>query len=113
MPDSEAPLPETLSLQEQTIVLGKMLKAISDEDPFGSPSQRAAAAFTAWLAEAGPGSREPHYFNDVATNYEVTENSNRDLWDLFDILENYIEVEDEPADEERTFISLPLLGDSA
>jgi len=97
------------SLQEQTIALGRTLKAIADSDPVGSPSPVAAAAFSDWLQEAGPGSREPHYFADVADNYDVAANSNRDLWDLFDILDNYIEVEDEPADPRGTFIRLPLI----
>lgn len=109
MPDD----PDTaLSLQEQTIALGKMLKAISDGEPSGIPSPTAAAAFASWLAEAGPGSRQPDYFADVAANYAVADNSNKDLWELFHMLESHIEVPDEDFDEvpPKTFIGLPLLG---
>lgn len=83
------------SLQEQTMELGRTLKAISEEDPSGTPSAGAAAVFAGWLALAGPTSREPTYLADVAQNYDVAANSNKDLWEIFDILENYIEVEDE------------------
>jgi hypothetical protein len=104
---ADAPPP---SLQQQTTALGTLLKSVADNDPAGMPSAQAAAAFAAWLIEAGPGSREPTYFADVADNYDAQANSNRDLWDLFDILENYIEVEDEEplSDTRRTFIGLPL-----
>jgi hypothetical protein len=104
--------PETPSLQQQTIALGQILKAQADNDPSGAPGESAASVFADWLAAAGPGSREPGYFADVAGNYDVCANSNRDLWDLFDILENYIEVEDDEADMDtppRTFIGLPLV----
>lgn len=98
------------SLQQQTIMLGKTLKKIADSDPGGTPSALSARAFLGWVQEAGPGSREPDYFADVAANYDIPGNSNQDLWDIFDILENYIEVEDESyADEPpRIFIGLPL-----
>ncbi len=100
------------SLQDQTIELGKTLKSISDADPSGIPSPQAAAVFMGWLAEAGPTSREPVYLADVADNYDVFHNTNKDLWELFDILDNYIEVEDD--DEEppprKTFIGLPLVS---
>ncbi len=100
---------EPPSLQQQTIELGKTLKAISENDPAGTPTEKAAAVFSAWLAEAGPGSREPQYFADVAANYDIPMNSNKDLWEMFDILENYIEVEDDPEPTQpRTFIGLPL-----
>ncbi len=99
----------TPSLQRQTIALGKILKSTADADPAGTPPDSAAAVFREWVAVAGPGSREPVYFADVATNYDVQFNSNKDLWELFDILDNYIEVEDEEPDEpKRTFIGLPL-----
>ena len=105
MPEEETP-----SLQQQTIALGRILKAQADAEPGGTPTETAGAVFVEWLAAAGPGSREPVYFADVAGNYDVQMNSNRDLWELFDILENYIEVEDEDDEAEtpRTFISLPL-----
>ena len=110
MPDDAA---APLSLQEQTIALGKMLKSIADEVPSGVPSPAAAAAFASWTMEAGPGSRQPGYFADVADNYVAADNSNRDLWELFHMLESHIEVEEEDWDEEpprKTFIGLPLLG---
>ena len=96
------------SLQQQTIELGKMLRAISEETPSGCPSDTAAAAFAAWLVEAGPTSREPTYLADVLANYDISLNTNKDLWELFDILDNYIEVEDEEPEPRRTFIGLPL-----
>lgn len=101
---------ESPSLQQQTMTLGKTLKTIADGDPSGTPGELSARAFLGWVREAGPGSREPDYFADVAGNYDVTANTNQDMWDLFDILENYIEVEDDelPPDPPRTFIGLPL-----
>ena len=109
MPDDPDP---PLSLQEQTIALGKMLKSIADESPSGVPSPAAASAFTSWIAEAGPGSRQPGYFADVADNYGVEDNSNKDLWELFHMLESHIEIAEEDWEEEprKTFIGLPLLG---
>lgn len=100
------------SLEEQTIELGRTLKAIADNDPSGTPSPQAAAVFAEWLALAGPTSREPVYLADVADNYDIFANTNKDLFELFDILDNYIEVEDEePGDSPpRTFISLPLVS---
>ncbi len=97
------------SLQAQTIELGKTLKAISDRDPSGTPSAQAADVFMRWLAAAGPTSREPTYLADVADNYDVFLNTNKDLFELFDILDNYIEVdEDDAPPEPRTFIGLPM-----
>ena len=98
------------SLQDQTIELGKTLKSIADADPSGTPSPQAAAVFMGWLAEAGPTSREPVYLADVASNYDVFLNTNKDLWELFDILDNYIEVEDEEPPPRGTFIGLPLVS---
>ncbi len=103
--------PEKLpSLHRQTVELGRTLKVIADSDPVGAPSALSARAFTSWVAEAGPSSREPAYFADVAANYDVPGNTNRDLWDIFDILENYIDIEDAELATEppRTFIGLPL-----
>ena len=100
---------ETPSLQAQTIELGKTLKAISDRDPSGTPSPQAAAVFRRWLVDAGPTSREPAYLADVADNYDVFLNTNKDLFELFDILDNYIEVDDdEGPPEPRTYIGLPM-----
>ncbi len=100
------------SLQQQTIDLGRMFKSLADAAPSGTPSGKAGAAFQSWLAEAGPGSREPAYFEDVAANFDLTANSNKDVWELFDILENYIEVDDEDieAPPARAFVSLPLIS---
>jgi len=100
------------TLQEQTMELGRTLKMIADSDPSGTPSPSAASVFAEWLALAGPTSREPLYLADVAENYDVFANTNKDLFELFDILDNYIEVEDEePGDSPpRTFISLPLVS---
>ena len=103
--------PKAPSLQEQTMELGRTLKAISEEDPSGTPSAGAARVFAEWLALAGPTSREPAYLADVAANYDVQANSNKDLWEIFDILENYIEVEDEEPPAPRTFIGLPLASE--
>ncbi len=99
---------ETPSLQAQTIELGKTLKAISDRDPSGTPTPQAAAVFMRWLADAGPTSREPAYLADVADNYDVFLNTNEDLFELFDILDNYIEVDDDGPPEPRTYIGLPM-----
>lgn len=97
------------SLQAQTMELGKTLKAIADRDPSGTPTPQAAAVFAGWLAAAGPTSREPTYLSDVAGNYDVFANTNKDLFELFDILDNYIEVDDDDAPPEpRTYIGLPM-----
>jgi len=119
MPDGEMPGQEPgaggkpPSLQQQTIALGRTLKAISEQDPSGTPSETASAVFAGWLAAAGPTSREPAYLADVAVNFDTQANTNKDLWELFDILDNYIEVEeedweDEPPAARRRFIGLPL-----
>ncbi len=100
---------ETPSLQAQTIELGKTLRAISDRDPSGTPTPQAAAVFGRWLADAGPASREPAYLADVADNYDVFLNTNKDLFELFDILDNYIEVDEDAAPPvPRTYIGLPM-----
>ncbi len=102
----------TPSLQQQTMELGKTLKSIADRDPSGTPSALSATVFAEWLAVAGPTSREPTYLADVAENFDVLANTNKDLWEIFDILENYIEVEDEEIEDAppRTFIGLPLVS---
>ena len=104
--------PNQPSLQAQTMELGRTLKEISDRDPSGMPSEMAASVFADWLVLAGPSSREPTYLADVAENFDVFANTNKDLFELFDILDNYIEVEDEePGDcPPRTFIGLPLIS---
>lgn len=102
------------SLAEQSIELGKTLRALMETDPAGTPTEAAARVFDEWLAVAGPASKQPHYFADVAENYPVRSNSNRDLFDLFVMLEGYLaeaqaeEYEPEPL---KTFIGLPLASD--
>lgn len=106
---------EEPTLLEQTIALGKVLKLVSDRDPAGTPSSEAIQAFKSWLAAAGPTSRDPRYFADIDQNYEISENSNEDLFRVFELLHPYIEV---PIEEEgddgdqppRTFVGLPLIG---
>ena len=103
MPEEVSP-----SLREQTAALGQILKSTSEEEPSGTPSELSARAFMGWLSEAGPVSREPGYFADVAGNYDVFLNSNRDLWELFDLLEAYLPEDDVPPPPARTFVPLPL-----
>ena len=120
MPDSfpdAAPAPfvqeQTPSLQEQTIELGRTFKDISDNAPLSTPSPLSAQVFADWLAQAGPTSRQPERMADVLHNYDVLANTNRDLFDLFTMLQSYIEVpDDDPEDDlpARTWIGLPLLG---
>lgn len=108
---SQSPAP---SLQEQTIALGRTLKEISDNAPVGTPTKLSARVFADWLAQAGPTSRQPERMADVAANYDVSANTNRDLFDLFTMLQSYIEVEDDDEEDTlppRTFIGLPLLGE--
>ncbi len=109
MSDTEESAEKPPSLQAQTMELGRTLKAISDRDPSGTPTPQAAAVFAGWLSAAGPTSREPAYLADVADNYDVFLNTNKDLFELFDILDNYIEVDDDDAPPEpRTYIGLPM-----
>lgn len=109
MTDDNAP-----SLQAQTMELGKTLKAIADSRPNETPGESARAVFAAWMQEAGPDSREPGYFADVLANFDLTQNTNKDVWEMFDLLENYIEVEDDEDElpAPRTFIGLPLAGET-
>lgn len=110
MTDDNAP-----SLQAQTMELGKTLKAIADAHPNETPGETARAVFAAWMQEAGPNSREPGYFADVLSNFDLMQNTNKDVWEMFDLLENYIEVDDDddaPIPAPRTFIGLPLVGDA-
>jgi hypothetical protein len=102
------------TLQDETQDLGVMLKAIAEDDPSARPSEAAAAAFLAWITEVGPGSLHPDYFEDVRENYDVSGNSNADLFDLFAFLQSHIPLsdideawEDEPP---KTFIDLPLMA---
>ena len=99
--DSRAPEGGALQLTRE---------AIADNDPSGTPSPRAASIFAEWLILAGPTSREPVYLADVADNFDVFANTNKDLFELFDILDNYIEIEDEEPLPRGTFIGLPLVS---
>jgi len=105
MSDQEPPL------SEQTAEIAKLLHACMESDPTGSPTDTATLVFSEWLAVAGPASKQPQYFADVADNYDVQMNSNRDLLDLFIMLEGYLaeaqapDLDDEPM---KTFIGLPL-----
>jgi hypothetical protein len=108
---------EEPTLLEQTIALGKVLMLVSDRDPTGTPSLEAAQAFKSWLDAAGPTSRQPRYFADIAENYVITDNSNDDLFRVFELLHPYIEVPAEEADDDegdepppRTFVGLPIVG---
>ncbi len=107
-----SPDPASPSLQEQTIELGTTLKAIADSDPLSPPSRLCAQVFAEWLAQAGPTSRKPEFFTDVLDNYDARANTNRDLQDLFTMLQSYIEVpgDDDPPAPAKTFIGLPLLA---
>jgi hypothetical protein len=97
------------SLSEQTVALGKTLKALMEADPAGTPTETAAVVFVEWLEVAGPASKQPAYFADVAENYAVRMNSNRDLFDLFVMLEAYLAEAQEPEPIEMgTFIGLPI-----
>lgn len=103
------------SLQEQTIELGRTFKEIADSAPKSVPSPQAAQVFQGWLREAGPSSRQPERMADVLEHYDVLANTNRDLFDLFTMLQSYIEVEDDDDEDDtppRTFIGLPLIGNA-
>lgn len=98
------------SLQAQTIELGKALKAFADRDPEGKPSPTATGTFRHWLETARENSSERRYFDDVYENFDVGANNNRDLFDIFEMLHPYIEVEDEDEDGlgPGRFIGLPM-----
>jgi hypothetical protein len=95
-------------LYEQTMELGKSLKAIADRDPDGKPTERAAAAFKSWIITVGSSNREPRYFEDVAENYDISANSNRDLLTIFEMLHPYVDFPEIEEDEPGVFIGLPM-----
>ena len=101
----------SLTLWDKTVQLGFLLRKISDGDPLGKPSAAAATAFRHWLTDAEPKSEDPRYFQDVAANYDIEGRSNRDLFDIFELLHPYVEIE-APEEEDiapaRTFINLPI-----
>lgn len=114
MPDESDQNPgKTPTLWEQTVRLGTLLRQVSDRDPQGSPSATAANAFRHWLADAEPQSDDPRYFKDVAENYDIEGRSNRDLFDIFELLHPYVQIEapEEEVSPVRTFINLPLQND--
>ncbi len=113
MSDTSSPTESAPSLQDQTIELGRTFKEIADNLPKGTPTELSARVFADWLSQAGPTSRQPERMADVAANYDVLANTNQDLFDLFTMLQSYIEVEDDDEEEAlppRTFIGLPLLA---
>jgi hypothetical protein len=96
-------------LYDHTIELGRSLKAVSDRDPDGKPSSTAATAFRSWLNTVSGSNREPAYFEDVAENYDVEANSNRDLFTLFEMLHPYVDMPDYEEEPAGTFIGLPMV----
>lgn len=100
---------EEPDIATQTLELGRKLKQFSDNDPAGMPTDAAAAVFSLWLSVAGPVSREPGYFADVALHYPIQSNSNKDLFNLFDMLANYLDFEvEDTEDTPPSFIKLPM-----
>jgi hypothetical protein len=95
-------------LYEQTMELGKSLKAMSERDPEGKPTETAATAFRGWLSAVGTSNREPRYFEDVAENYDIASNSNKDLFTIFEMLHPYVDFPDFEEEETGTFIGLPM-----
>ena len=115
---------EEPNLLHQTMELARALMQISDRDPEGRPSASASGVFRHWLSVARHFTEEPQYFDDVAENYDVEGRSNKDLFDLFELLHPYVEIpytDGEESDEdgdtpppqtshrERKFINLPTL----
>jgi hypothetical protein len=100
---------------EQTLALATLLKQISDRDPDGKPSETAARVFRSWLNSAREFTEEPQYFDDVAESFDVEGRSNRDLFDMFELLHPYVDIVDDrdlPDDEPpigRAFIALPTI----
>ncbi len=97
-------------LRDATRELGDVLYAFMTEDPAGMPSEATAAVFARWLAEAGPVSGQPERFADVAANYVVPSNSNKDLLNLFSFLQSYLTFEEPPPPPEGAFIPLRMAG---
>ena len=94
-PAAEATIPEQDSdpnLLQQTMELAKVLMQISNRDPEGRPSGAAEGVFRQWLGVARNFTEEPQYFDDVAENYDVAGRSNKDLFDLFEMLHPYVEI---------------------
>lgn len=98
-------------LFKETKTLGETLRLLSDRDPCGTPTESASRVFSGWVAAAGPVSLRPLHFADVGGNYNALENSNKDLWDIFSLLESYIEFPEPEPPAPKTFIGLPLIQD--
>jgi hypothetical protein len=96
-------------LYAQTIELGLALKAVSDRDPEGRPSANAATAFTSWLKTVSKSNREPRFFEDVAENYDIDANSNKDLFTLFEMLHPYVDIPDFEEEPPKAFIGLKMV----
>jgi hypothetical protein len=77
----------------QTIELGSALQILANGEPDSIASQQVARVFRHWLDEAAAFSGEARYFYDVAENFPVERSSNRDLFDLFEMLHSYIDIE--------------------
>ena len=99
----------TEELFAMTMELGQSLKTFSDNDPYGTPTETAAKVFRGWLVEAGPVSKRPGHFLDVLENFKVLDNTNKDLFYLFNMLEAYIEFPVPEPPEPKTFIGLPVI----
>jgi hypothetical protein len=89
---------ETLNEEEphlwyQTIELGKVLQDLSNRDPDGAPPAPVASVFRKWLLAASDISDEARYFDDVSDNFPIEKSSNRDLFDLFEMLHSYVEID--------------------
>jgi hypothetical protein len=97
------------SLYEQTVELGKSLKAVSDRDPAGKPTTIAETAFRSWLNAVGSSTSEPRYFQDVAENYDIEANSNKDLFTVFELLHPYVDLPDYEEEPPKTFIGLTVI----
>ncbi|HEY3330849.1 MAG TPA: hypothetical protein VGK19_12550 [Capsulimonadaceae bacterium] len=98
------------SLWNQTVQLGTLLRDISDNDPEGRPTGTAVTAFRHWLDVAQHKSSEARYFIDIAENYDIEGRSNRDLFDVFELLHPFVEIEaPEDVSPARIFINLPTM----
>lgn len=107
---------EAKALLAQTMELGRLLHQVQKSDPEGLPTEAAVTAFRGWVQAAGSVSTEPRYFEDILENYDAPGRSNKDLFDVFELLDPYLDLEcadDDPDDggpgePPRRFIPLPL-----
>jgi hypothetical protein len=91
---------EARTLLEQTMAIGQLLRSIAESDPEGRPSAAAAAAFRHWAGAAGQVSTEERYFADVLENYDVEGRSNKDLFAVFALLDPYLDLPFEDAEDD-------------